>query len=258
MVEDELATKPPENSAALQEIDDAVRAEQLSRFAKRFGPWIAGLVVGALLAGGAWLMWQNQQTKAREADGEAWAALSDKLVAAAPSAPGQPATVPDALAKEVAAFAASADRTPAYRAVAAIAQANQLVAAGDRPGAAAALAKLAGDVTLDKSLRDLALIRQTMLDFDAKPPATIAARMQPIADQRDPASPWAASATELAALAHYSAGEYDKAAALFARIPKVARVSDTLKSRAGQMAGMLGLDVVADPAADTSKNGATK
>ncbi len=89
----------------------------------------------------------------------------------------------------------------------------------------------------------------------------VIARLKPMVDAKDPVSSWFPSAGELSASAHYQLGQYDKAGALYARIAKTPKVAKSLESRAVQMAGMLGVDAVADRAADSAaaeKNAATR
>ncbi len=227
-----MATRPPENNVFLQEVDDALRQETLADFWRRYGRWMLAVAIAGLVAFGSYLFWQSRQGAARGADGEAFHALMEKIQAG-PNAEAD---------KELARLAK--DGTPAYRAMAIIQQSNQKAADGDRKAAAALLAWLAKDDTVDKSLRDLALIRQTALEFDTLEPAAVIARMAPIVSPTDPVSAFFPGAAELTAIAHYQAGRFKEAGELFARIARHEGVSDSLKSRTGQMAGMLGVDAL--------------
>src|SRR3546814_11283345 len=72
--------------------------------------------------------------------------------------------------------------------------------------------------------------------------------MKPLVDAKDPASSWFPSAAELSAIAHYQLGQFDRAGALYGRIAKLPDIPKSLQSRSVQMAGMLGIDAVADRA----------
>jgi hypothetical protein len=236
-----LATRPPANDHLIQEVDEAVRKDQLDAFARRYGRWIIGVVMAALLAFGGYIYWQHRQTVAAGEQSEQLVAAFEKVKA------GQ------AKQSEAALAAIKTGDAPAYRAAATIQLANMKAEQGDRKGAAAMLATLAADTSADQTLRDLALIRQTALELDFIKPEVVIARLAPIVAQTDPQSAWFPSAAELTALAHYQAGRYKQAGELFARIARVKDVPPALQSRAVQMAGMLGVDAVDDRAAEAAK-----
>src|SRR3546814_20937920 len=72
--------------------------------------------------------------------------------------------------------------------------------------------------------------------------------MKPLVDAKDPASSWFPSAAELSAIAHYQLGQFDRAGALYGRIAKLPDIPKSIHSSSVQMAGTLGIDVVADRA----------
>ncbi|PKP99559.1 MAG: hypothetical protein CVT74_07600 [Alphaproteobacteria bacterium HGW-Alphaproteobacteria-13] len=236
-----MALGPTDNKAFLQEVDEAVRKDRLDTIMQRYGRWIAAAVIAALIAFGGYLYWEHRQDNARGEQAERMVAALDKLQS------GQ-------------ADAATADFRkleseggPAYRAAAQFQQANMKAEGGDLKAAAALMAKVAADAKLDKSLRDIALIRQTAFEYDTLKPETVIARMKPMVDAKDPASSWFASAAELSAVAHYRLGQYEQAGALYGRIAKLPGVAKSLQSRTVQMAGMLGVDAVADRAEDSAE-----
>lgn len=234
-MEERLATRPPAaNAALLQEVDEAVRKDAMDAFARRYGRWIIGILLAAVLAFGGYLFWQSRQQTLAAEKGEALSAAFAKVQA------GQAKAATSALT------AIKDEGPPAYRTAAAVQLANMRAEQGDREGAAALLAAIAADTAVDPSLRDMALIRQTALEFDTLKPELVIARLAPIVGRTDPVSAWFPSAAELTAIAHYQAGRYDQAAALYARIAKVKDVAPTLQSRAVQMAGMLGVDAADD------------
>lgn len=234
-----MALSPTNDAALLQEVDEAVRKDRLDTIVQRYGRWIVGGVVAILLAFGGYLYWNHRQDVARGEQAEQLIAALDKLQT----------NQPRAAASELEKIAA--EGTPAYRAAAMMQQANIKAGADDLKAAAALMAKVAADTDVDQSLRDLALIRQTAFEYDTLKPEAVIARMKPIVDAKDPASSWFASAAELSASAHYQLGQFDQAGALYGRIAKLPDVTKSLQSRAVQMAGMLGVDAVADRAAES-------
>ena len=236
-----MALSPTNNNAALlQEVDEAVRKDRLDTIMQRFGRWIVAGVIAALLAFGGYLYWGHRQEVARGEKAEELLAAFDKV------ASGQPSAAAAALKT------LEGEGDPAYRAAALLEQSNLKAQSGDIKGAAALVAKVAADTKLDQSLRDMALIRQTALEFDTLKPEAVIARLKPIVDAKDPASSWFASAAELSATAHYQLGQFDQAGALYGRIAKSPGVAKSLQSRSVQMAGMLGVDAVADKAAESA------
>lgn len=235
-----MALSPTNNAALLQEVDEAVRKDQLDSIWQRFGLWIVGGVVAALIAFGGYLYWGHLQDSKRGENAEALVAAMAKVKAAQPTA----ATAD--LAK------LEAEGGPAYRAAALFQQANMKAERGDLKAAAALMAKAAADTDLDQSLRDLALLRQTAFELDTLKPEMVIARMKPMVDSKDPVSSWFPSAAELSAIAHYQLGQYRQAGELYGRIAKLPDIPKSLQSRAVQMAGMLGVDAVADRAAESA------
>src|SRR3546814_8145155 len=123
---------------------------------------------------------------------------AEALVAALGKAnTSQPRAATAALDKSI------AEGNGAYRSAALIQQANMKAQTGDLKAAAALMAKVAGDTSVDQSLRDLALVRQTAFEFDTLKPEAVIARMKPLVEAKDPASSWFPRAAELSAIAHY-------------------------------------------------------
>ena len=59
------------NDAFLQEVDEAVRKDQLDNIMQRYGRWILGGAVAALIAFGGYLYWGHRQEIARGEKAEA-------------------------------------------------------------------------------------------------------------------------------------------------------------------------------------------
>jgi hypothetical protein len=104
---------------------------------------------------------------------------------------------------------------------------------------------MAQDSSLDQPYRDLALIRQTTLEFEALQPQQVVDRLKPLAVE---GAPWFGSAGEMVAIAYMKMRKPDLAGPLFAAMAKDASVPQSIRSRARQMAGLLGIDAVETPA----------
>lgn len=217
------------DEAFLREVDDAVRASDLTNFWTRYGRWLLALVVAGLLAFGGWIIYQNRLQAAADLQGEEFVDAMDKLRAGDEKG-----------ARVKLATLAKADQS-GYRAMAQLVEANLLGEDGETRKAIAIYAKVAGDADLPQSFRDLALIRQTSAEFDNLPPQTVVDRLRPLAK---PGNPWFGSAGELTAISYMKMGKDNLAGPIFAQIAKQDGLPQSLRSRAQQMAGALGVDTV--------------
>lgn len=223
-----LAITPQPNEAFMREVDDAVRQDRMQRFWQNYGLWVVGVIVAGLVAFAGWLYWQNHSDRKSGETAEEMAKVLD--VVAAGGAPD--AAKLDALSK--------ADQS-GYRAAAQLAKAAVAAGKGDAAGALAIYKAMAADTSLDQPYRDLALVRQTSIEFDKMKPADIVARMKPLAVAGDP---WFGSAGEMTAIAYMKMNKPDLAGPIFAAMAKDKAVPQTIRSRARQMAGLLGIDAI--------------
>lgn len=225
-----MALTPAQNDALLQEIDDAVRQDDITNFWKRYGLWVATLIVLGLAAFGGWLLWQNHQQTSAEETGERYAA------ALAKAASGK--------ADQSAIAALSSASQPGYQAGAKLIEAGVKAEKKDIKGAIAAYKAIGADGSLPQPYRDLALVRQTALEFDSLKPDEVITRLKPLAEA---GNPWFGSAGEMTALAYAKQGKRDLAGALFAAIAKDTTVPRTIQTRAVQMASLMGVDAEIAP-----------
>lgn len=228
------------DEAFLREVDDAVRASDLTSFWQRYGRWLLVALVAGLLAFGGWILYKQQQQAAADKQSEEFVDAMDKLRA------GQ-----EKEARAKLATLANAEQ-PGYRAMAQMVEANLLGEDGKTKEAIALYAKVAKDDSLPQTFRDLALIRQTSAEFDTLPPQTVIDRLKPLATA---GNPWFGSAGELTALSYMKLGKDNLAGPIFAQIAKQDGLPQTMRSRAQQMAGALGVDTVQ---VDEKRNAATQ
>lgn len=227
-----MALTPQNSEAFMREVDDAVRQDQLLTFWERFGRWIIVAVVLGLALFGGMLYWQHYSRTKSEAVSEEM----DKVIATAVGG-GTPDT------KQLDALA-NADQ-PGFRASALLVKAGTAARRGDTKAAIAAYRAMAADSALDQPSRDLALIRQTALEFESLKPQQVVDRLKPLAVE---GAPWFGSAGEMVAIAYMKMRKPDLAGPMFAAMAKDETVPQSIRSRARQMAGLLGIDAVETPA----------
>lgn len=222
---------PPDASTEvfMREVDDEVRRERMTEFWTRWGKVVAGAVLLALVAFGGFLYWQHRQKTAAGVEGERMQSAFDQLAA------GQLKQAEPTLKT-----LAASDRG-AYRALAKFTQGDILLNRQDLRGAAALFGQVAADTSLAQPFRDLALIRQTSAEFDSLRPQVVVERMRPLAVT---GGAYLGSAGEMMAVAQLRLGQRAAAAQMFGRIAADRTVPESLRQRAVQMAGALGVDAV--------------
>jgi hypothetical protein len=238
-----LAIKPQGNETFYREVDEELRKEQLSSFWKRYGLAVIGAALLFLAGLAGFLWWQQQREAQAGARGEALIATYEQVQGGRTKA-----AVPklDELA---------AEGPEGVRAAALLTKADIAIQDGNLPAAAAAFKQIADDGDLAEPYRQLALVRQTTIEFDRLPPQEVITRLQPLAVA---GGPWFGSAGELVALAHLKANQPARAAPIFAALAKDEKLPSSIRSRALQMAGALGIDATTDAAGAKAGAAATK
>jgi len=224
-----LALTPQSSQAFMSEVDDELRRDRLTRFWTRWGLVVGAAILIGLAAFGGYLYWQHRQHQAAGVDGEQLQSAYDALAQ-------NDTKTADAKLKTLA-----GSNVDAYRALAEFTQADILLQRDDLKGAAARFAAIAGDASLALPFRDLALVRQTMAEYDTMKPEAVVARLGTLAV---PGNAWFGSAGEMVAVAYLRMNKRAEAGRLFGQIASDKDVPDTLRQRAVQMAGVLGVDAV--------------
>lgn len=223
---------PPNTDAAfLREVDEELRRDQMATAWRRYGIAAIAAVVLVILGFGGWQLYRAHQESTAGDEGETLSKAYEDVGARRPAA--------DA---ELSALAGSGVK--GYRALALMSQADQLILKNDLPGAAAKFAAIANDASIGQPFRDLALIRQTSAEMDTIKPDVVVARLRGLAVK---GNPWFASAGELVAASYLRMGRRDLAGTLFGQIARAPDVPETVRQRAVQMAGVLGVDAVNEP-----------
>ncbi len=233
-----LALPPDTAESFVREVDENLRRDQMAARAKRYGGLATAAVILFLIAVAGYLYWQDRQRKAAEAG-------TEQLTL----------TLQDVGANKMAAAPAQFDAlrqsdADGVKAGAGLSRAALALQQGDRKLASSIYSEIAADSGLAQPYRDLALVRGTALDYDALKPDEVIARLQPLAV---PGQAFFGSAGEMVGMALIAKGQKLAAAQLFAKIAADKTVPDSLRSRAVQVAGSLGLDASASlPTASTS------
>lgn len=228
------------NEAFLREVDEELRRDRLAGFWSRYGRLVLLAIGAGLVLYAGWLFWQNRQRAAAGVEGEKLQAAYDSLAGGQAAAAAAPL---DELARS---------RTTGMRALALFTQGNVALQREDYPGAAAKFAAVASDTSVAQPFRDLALIRQTAAEFDRLQPQQVIDRLRGLAV---PANAYFGSAGELVAVAYLRQGRRDLAGRMFGDVARNGQVPATIRQRAVQMAGDMGVDAVGQALATGSAAG---
>jgi hypothetical protein len=208
-----------------KEVDEELRHERYAKLWKKYGMYVitaAVLVVGAV-AGTS--IWRDYQISAREADGEAFAAALSTFES------GDNAAAANA-------FAALAESAGGgYAVLARLQAALALGRSGDAQAAAAAFEGVAADSSADPLFRDLAVLLLAIETLDTADPASLTARLQPLAAAT---SPWRHTARELTALLAIRAGEPVRARELLTTLSDDDEAPIGIRGRATELLATLG------------------
>lgn len=221
-----------EDEVLIREIDEAVREDALLDFLKNHGAKLLGGIILLVAGLGAYLAWDSYREGELESQ-------SETLISALDSADqGDFKAAGDKVAPLLADGSSAGARTAAR-----FVQAGAALEQGDTAKATALFKAIAADADAPPALRDLARVRDVSTNFDTMKPADVVAQL---GDLAKPGNPWFGSAGELVAMAHLESGNRAEAGKLFADIAKDEEQPETLRSRARQMAGLLGVDAIVD------------
>lgn len=222
-----MAQPPDITETFVREVDENLRRDQLRDFFKAYGNWLIAAVVLFLVASGGFIWWKQHQMQKSEAQVEQLSQIYKDVGG------GNTAQAPqqlDSLAK---------DGSKAVRASAQFTRAALALQQNDVKLATATYKAIANDDSLPRPYRHAALIRQTALEFDQLQPQEVIARLESLAK---PGEPWFGTAGEMTALAMIKQGKNREAGQLYAAIAKDSGVPESLRARAAQVAGSLGVD----------------
>ena len=236
-----MALPPKDNEAFYREVDEELRRDQIRTLFSRYGLLAALAVVLLLGSLGGYFWWQHYRQSRAEEQAETLSAIYTDITA------GKAKEVGPRLEK------LAEEGNEGYRMVAQLTTAALAAEQTEKEAAVAAYKRIAADEDAAEPFRNLALVRQTALEFDALVPAVVIERLKPLATE---GNPWFASAGEMVALAYMKQQKPELAAPIFAAIAKDVGAPPGVARRALQMAQSLGMDIEEPGAA--AATGATK
>ena len=220
-----------EDEILMREIDEAVRQDDTKEFFQKYGlPLGAGVTL--LLVGLFGYWWWDSTTEA------GLEVQSETIISAFDSV-----DVRDFAGADEKAGGLIEDGSIGARNTARMIQATNALEQDDRVKATELYTAIAADADAPQALRDLATIREVTINFDDREPADNIAKLAPLTV---PGNAFFASAGELTAIAHLQSGDRAAAGKLFGELAQDENVPETLRERARQMAGLLGVDTVVD------------
>jgi len=225
-----LALPPDSGGSFISEVDENLKRDQARDFATKNLPWLIAAFVLFLAAVAGYLYWQHHQSQKAAEQSEQLAQIFRDV--------GTPAekNVPARLEQ------VSREGGDVTRATARFAKAAVALESNDRQAALTEYANISADNGLPDAYRDLATLRRTAIEFDTLKPEEVIARLQPLTKA---GNPWFGSAGELTAMAMLKQGKKAEAGRMFASIAADTQVPETIRSRAVQIAGTLGVDASA-------------
>jgi hypothetical protein len=222
-----LAQPPDISETFKREVDENLRRDQMRDFLKAYGGWLIAGVVLFLAASGGWIWWKQHKVEESGKQVEELAQVYKDIGS------GSMAKAPQQLDE------LEKSDSDAVKASAMFARAALALQQNDAKLATDTFKAIADDSSLPDPYRNAALIRQTALEFDRLSPQDVVTRLQPLAK---PGEPWFGSAGEMSAIAMMKQGKKQEAGQLFAAIAKDKTVPETIRARAVQVAGSLGVD----------------
>ncbi|MFD1786441.1 tetratricopeptide repeat protein [Sphingomonas floccifaciens] len=224
-----MALTPQSNEAFLREVDEELRRDEAMKLWKRWGVLGIAVVVAGLVALAGYLWWQSNS---RNVAGEQGIKFNEAMNALGNQQPAKAEPILAELAKS---------GSEGYSALAKFTQAAIALQKPDLKTAARLFAEVAGDSGTAQPLRDLALVRQTLAEYDSLQPQVVIDRLRPMAVK---GNPYFGTAGEMTAIAHLRMGRRDLAGRMFGEMARDETVPASIRQRAVQMAGVLGVDAV--------------
>jgi hypothetical protein len=218
------------NETFLREVDENLRRDRARDFARKYGSWLIGGMILFLAASGGWIYWQSRERSQSEQRVEELAQIYRDI------GTGDLKRTPERLDQ------LSVESEGAVKASAEFTRAALALEQKDEKVALERFSAIAANEDFPQPYRDLALLRQTSLEFDRMKPEDVIARLAPLAK---PDSPWFGSAGEMTGAALIKQGKTAEAGRLFGAIAANRTVPDELRARAVQIASTLGVDASA-------------
>ncbi|HEV8677909.1 MAG TPA: tetratricopeptide repeat protein [Stellaceae bacterium] len=210
-------------SDIFREIDEELRRDNLLKLWQRYGKYVIGVAVLAIVIAGLVVGWRQHQASERQAEAARYAS------ALALARAGKDADAAKA-------FGDLARGGGGYGVLAAFEEAELLARSGDKKAATAAYERLADSSGIDGELRDLAVLLSVMHALADGDPKAAIQRLQPLTAN---GSPWRASALDLTAAAKLKAGDRAGALEIYQQLADDLTAPRGLRARAAELAAAL-------------------
>jgi hypothetical protein len=214
-----------ESDQLFKEVDDELRQERYFKLWKKYGNYVIGVALVAILGVGAFQAWQSYDQNRKSDD-------SALMVTALRSIAVDKADDANAILNKL-----GESGTSGYKALAKLDAAALKARAGNAKEAADAFLAASRDSALDQDMRNLALLLSALYDVDTGDAAELQSRIAPLTVA---GSPWRHSAKELSAVLAQKAGDTQKAGQLYKELADDATAPQGIRARAAEMSAVLG------------------
>ncbi len=214
-----------ESDQLFKEVDDELRQEQYVKLWKKYGNYVIGFALVAILGVGAFQGWQSYDQNRKSDDS---ALMATALRAVTLDKPDDANAILNKLGESA---------TSGYKALAKLDAAALKARAGNAKEAADAFLAASRDSSLDQDMRNLALLLSALYDVDTGDAAELQNRIAPLTAA---GSPWRHSAKELSAVLAQKSGDTQKAGQLYKELADDATAPQGIRARAAEMSAVLG------------------
>jgi len=210
-------------SEIFREIDEELRRDNLLKLWQRYGRYVIGAVVLALLIAAGIVAWRNHQQTLRQAQSVRYEAGLSLL------RQGK-----EAEAAKI--FGSVGEEGGGYAQLAAFEAADLAAKSGDSKAAVADYDKLAANSSLDPELRNAATLLSVMNGFPDSEPQAMIDRLKPLTES---GNPWRGSALELTAAARRKSGDKAGALEIYKKLADDLSAPEGVRARAAEMSAVL-------------------
>jgi len=207
-----------------REVDEEVRQEQYLLLWKKYGVYVVGAVLAAVVITVGVVVWRDMQRSEREANGE-------ELLAVLAMVDDRPDEALERLRQ------LGAQGTEGYRLLARLREAALLSKQGDNRGAVTVYDAVAADSGYDQIYRDLARLLAVSHGMSVMDRGEVDNRLAPLLGD---ANPWRYSARELMATAAMAAGDTAAARDAFQALVDDTAAPTGVRARGAEMLAILG------------------
>jgi hypothetical protein len=210
-------------SDIFREIDEELRRDNLLKLWRKYGRYVIGVVILALVIAGAVVAWRNHQLSQRQAQSVRYEAALSLLRQGKDAEAGKM-------------FASVGDEGGGYGKLAQFEAADLASKAGDRKAAVAAYDKIAASSDVDPELRNAATLLSVMNGFADGDPQRLIDQLKPLTES---GSAWRPTALELTAAAKLKAGDKAGALDIYKKLADDLAAPEGVRARAAEMAAVL-------------------